>query len=119
MKEFVSVRQIKLHPLYYDSNGNIDVSRRLGCIGCPLAADNGVSDFKAYPKMAKLWIDAEKEWWDSRPKARSHKKFNDIYELFAHNLFFDDYQNFAEVRDGLFGKFDFKKYLEDYFNIKL
>ena len=119
VEEFIRVRQIKLHPLYYDSNGNIDVSRRLGCIGCPLAADNGVSNFKAYPKMAKLWIDAGKEWWDSHPKARCHKKFNDIYELFAHNLFFDNYQSFAEVRDGLFGKFEFKKYLEDYFNIKL
>ena len=119
VEEFVRVRQIKLHPLYYDGNGNVDESRRLGCIGCPLAADNGVSYFKAYPKMVKLWIEAGEEWWDSHPKAKSHKKFNDIYELFAHNLFFDNYGCFAEVRDGLFGKFDFKKYLEDYFNIKL
>ena len=35
VKEFVTERGIKCHPLYY-RGGQFDVTQRLGCIGCPL-----------------------------------------------------------------------------------
>lgn len=48
---FIHERGIKCAPLYYDENGVFHVERRLGCIGCPMAADNGRGDFLKYPKM--------------------------------------------------------------------
>ena len=46
-------------------------------------------------------------------------KFNNIYELFAHNIFFDSYSNFSIARNGFFGKIDFKERLESFFKIEL
>lgn len=41
VERFITERGIKCHPLYYDEQGNFCVKRRLGCIQCPLQADNG------------------------------------------------------------------------------
>lgn len=54
--EFIADRKIQCHPLYYDEQGNFHVERRLGCMGCPMASDNGLSDFVKYPKLAKVWL---------------------------------------------------------------
>lgn len=54
--EFIADRKIQCHPLYYDENGKFHVERRLGCLGCPMASDNGLSDFKQFPKLAKAWL---------------------------------------------------------------
>lgn len=54
--DFIKDRNIKCAPIYYDEKGNFHVERRLGCIGCPMQSDNGLSDFKKYPKLAKAWI---------------------------------------------------------------
>ena len=43
--DFINAHQIKCHPLYYQ-NGAFDVRRRLGCIGCPMASDNGLAGFE-------------------------------------------------------------------------
>jgi len=120
VSDFIELRKIQCHPLYY-VNGKFNVSKRLGCIGCPLKSDKGLSDFKANPKMVKLWISAGQEWWD-KPRTkeiRSKTKFDNIYELFAHNIFFDTYEDFRISKDGLFGKVDYKERLEKYFDIKL
>lgn len=119
VKRFISMRGLKLHPLYY-SDGKIDISRRLGCIGCPLASDNGLSDFKQYPKMVKAWLKNGEIWWNNHPNTKSHKKFRNIYELFVHNLFFKSYDDFYNaVNAPIGGVVDCKKMLEDYFDIKL
>lgn len=34
--EFIKERGIKLHPLYYREDGTLDLTRRLGCMCCPL-----------------------------------------------------------------------------------
>ena len=39
--EFIKDRGIKCAPVYYDEQGRFQVSRRLGCIGCPLANRGG------------------------------------------------------------------------------
>lgn len=115
------MQSIKCHPLYYDENGNFDVTRRLGCIGCPLPSDKGLSDFKKQPKMVKAWINAGQRWWDKprEKEIRSKIKFNNVYELFAHNIFYDSYKDFYLAREGMFGKVDFKEKLERYFDIGL
>lgn len=119
IKQFIIENQIKVHPLYYEK-GVFDVRERLGCIGCPLAADNGLSDFKRFPKMAKAWIKAGKIWWDTHPNAKSRKKFQNVYELFVHNIFFNKYEDFYDaVNSKITGKIDCKEFLENYFNIKL
>lgn len=111
---------IKCHPLYYDENGIFDVSRRLGCLGCPLRSDRGLSDFVKYPRLVKAWIRAGQKWWDIPRKSpcASQIKFADVYELFTHNIFFKTYEKFRLSRDGMFGKVDCKQFLEEYFKIE-
>lgn len=120
VSDFVEMQQIKCHPLYY-VNGQFDVKKRLGCVGCPLKSDKGLSDFKENPKMVKAWITAGQIWWDKprEKEIKSKTKFDNIYELFAHNIFFDTYEDFRISKDGLFGKVDYKERLETYFDCKL
>ena len=100
VEEFIRERKIKCHPLYY-KEGKFDVKERLGCMGCPLASDNGLADFKKHPNLVKAWIRNGKKWYDSHPNASSRKKFKDIYELFVHNVFFNSYEDFyLSVRGG-------------------
>lgn len=116
---FVAMQNIQCHPLYY-VNGYFDVKKRLGCLGCPLQADNGLSDFKKHPLLVKAWINAGQEWWDKpREKPpRCHVKFESIYDLFVHNIFFDSYDSFSIAKEGVFGKMDCKDALERYFKIE-
>lgn len=119
VEEFVKERNIQCHPLYY-KNGKFDVEERLGCMGCPLASDNGLADFKKHPNLVKSWLRSGLDWWDTHPNTVSRTKFNDIYELFVHNVFFDSYEDFKlSVEGGYLGRIDCKKFLEDYFKIKL
>lgn len=117
--EFINVQGIKCHPLYYNEDGTFNVKKRLGCIGCPLKSDNGLSDFKKYPNMVRTWINAGMVWWNTHPNANSRKKFESIYDLFVHNVFFDSYAKFKEWKYNLFETVDCKKFLEDCFKIKL
>lgn len=121
VKNFITHYGIKCHQLYYDENGEFCVNRRLGCIGCPLSSDNGLSGFKKYPKLVRQWIRAGQIWWDKdrEKEPNSKRKFADVYELFAHNVFFDSYQEFVLARDGMFGHMNFKEKLEEYFGIEL
>lgn len=119
IQAFVEKYNIKLHPLYYRSDGTIDYSRRLGCLGCPLQSDCGLEDFKRYPKLLKQWLKHGKIWWETHPNIESHIKFKDIYALFAHNIFFDNYSDYEAANISLFGEEDWKQRLEDYFNIYL
>lgn len=119
VEEFIKQRKIQCHPLYY-KNGKFDVTERLGCMGCPLASDNGLSDFKKYPKLVKVWIKHGLVWWKNHPNTSSRKKFKNIYEVFVHNVFFNSYEDFKLAVDGgMFERTDCKQFLEDYFKIKL
>lgn len=54
--DFVKERNINLHPLYYDCNGNININARLGCMCCPMAGyKKRLEEFKKYPNMVKLY----------------------------------------------------------------
>lgn len=121
VKTFISHYGIKCHPLYYDENDKFHVNRRLGCMGCPLAADNGLSEFEKYPRLVRQWIRNGQIWWDKDrlKEPNSKRKFSDVYEMFMHNVFFDSYQDFAEARDGMFGHMNCKERLEEYFGIEL
>ena len=119
--QFLKMRGIQCHPLYYDEAGNFHVERRLGCTGCPLKSDKGKADYLKKPKFLKRLVQCAAEWWDEKPNNASHRKFGNVYELVYHDLFCNTYGEFvnAKQRD-LFGEvLDCKKYLEEYFKIKL
>lgn len=40
VKAFIEERGLRIHPLYYDDGAKLDVTRRLGCLGCPLMSKN-------------------------------------------------------------------------------
>lgn len=57
VSEFIKERGIQCHPLYYDQNGEFNVERRLGCIGCPLQYKKSrINQFKQYPGFVKLYL---------------------------------------------------------------
>lgn len=120
VSDYIKAHGIQCHPLYYP-NGFFDVTQRLGCIGCPMASDNGLSGFRTYPKMVKLWTKAAGQLWESRRDnpLLSMKKFSDVYALFAHNVFFDDYDHFSAAQNSMFGKVDWRQHLQDFFKIEL
>lgn len=119
--DFINAHGIKCHPLYYNEQGKFCVGRRLGCIGCPMQSDNGVADFKQYPKMLRQWIRSAQQWWNKEREVElaSKAKFGSIYGLMAHSLFFDDYDSFQAANTSMFGKEDWEQRLEDYFGIEL
>lgn len=119
VKNFVELRKIKCHPLYYDKNGNFDVKKRLGCIACPLQYDKGVKDFEKMPKFFQLYVKNLKKWWETHPNINSKKKFRDIYSLIAHNLFFKTYSDFYNADKSIFGIPNWKQKLEERFNVNL
>ena len=116
---FIEDRKIKCHPLYYDENGNFCPDRRLGCIGCPLKSDAGRADYKKYPKLLRQVVKAQKVWWENHPTSKSVTKFGSPYGLIAHNLFYHSYSEWQADDKNLFGKCNWKAFLEDYFNVKL
>lgn len=118
--EFVRCEGIRLHDLYYRGDGSVDVSRRLGCIGCPLASrQKRVEEFKRYPRFLKQWIRHGNLYYANRVVV-DDKAFANAYEAMVSTLFFDNFNQYRQaVRSSLFGSMDDKKLLEDYFKIDL
>ena len=120
--EFIKERNIKLHPLYYREDGSIDLTKRLGCMCCPLAYyKKRLQDFKQYPGMVRAYIRYGNEYFRSHPESKLAKQYSDVYEYFVANAFFDNHKDFVKAKlEGMFyDKHDNKKLIEDYFKIKL
>ena len=121
VKDFIEDRGIKCAPVYYDFAGNFHVERRLGCIGCPMATDNGIGAFLQYPKLLKAIIRAEQKYIDSRPDSNLAKWFkgnayNAIFKrFFCHTM--EDYQTY--ITGGLFpdNVIDAEKTIKNLFSI--
>lgn len=88
-------------------------------MGCPLRSDNGLAEFKEHPSLVRAWCRAGKKWLDTHPNGKATKKFGDVYRMFVQNVFFHNYGDFVKATSGMFGGVDCKKFLEDYFHIKL
>lgn len=121
VEQFIKMRGIKCHPLYYDEVGNFHVERRLGCIGCPLKSNNGIADFVQRPKFFKRLVECGKIWWDTHPNIKSRQKYETVYDLIYCNLFCSSYSDYLiKKARNLFGEvLDCKKYLDEYFSIKI
>ena len=120
--EFIKERKIKLHPLYYRKDGSIDLSKRLGCICCPLAYyKKRLQEFKKYPGMVKAYLRYGNEYLRSHPESELANQYSDVYEYFVANAFFDNHKDYAKEKlEGTFyDKTDYKQLIEDYFKIKL
>lgn len=117
--DFIEQRGIKCHRLYYDADGKFKPKCRLGCMGCPQKSDRGLGDFKANPRLVKFWLRNGEIWWNTHKLSKTKKKFKSHYEVFVRNIFFNNYEDFRLSIDNMFGRIDCKKFLEDYFCLKL
>ena len=123
--DFIEERGIKCHPLYYDENGRFDVTRRLGCMCCPLASKRKrIIEFQKHPVMVRQYIRNASYYFDNHYKNtnRAGKTlFNNVFEFFTMQVFTESMQEFKErfgpnlFNDGI----DCKKFLEDYFKVSL
>jgi len=121
--EFITLRGIKCHPLYYDQDGAFHVERRLGCIGCPMSPKKAQESYKQYPYVLKATLRAMNRRLESKPCEAWHKYFGgDIYAVMYFQLFTNSMAEFYNTTTSeLFPEMniDYKKYLEDYFKIDL
>ena len=119
--EFIKERNIKCHPLYY-SGGQFDVTKRLGCMGCPLASRNKrIQFFKENPKWLKAWIRAGQKFFTSEryKNGKAKYKFKNAFEVMGLHLYCDNMDEFKEKTYTLFGEFDWKEFLQKEFNIDM
>ena len=123
--DFIEERKIKCHPLYYDENGKFDVTRRLGCMCCPLASKKKrIIEFKKHPVMVRQYVRNASYYFDnhySNKNRKGQKLFEDVFQWFTMTVFTESMEEFRErfgrnlFDDGI----DCKKFLEDYFNVNL
>ena len=121
VEEFIKERNIKCHPLYY-REGQFDVTKRLGCMGCPLASrKKRIQFFKENPKWLKAWIRAGQKWYISEKyqNGKAKHKFKDAFEAMGYLLFCDNIEQFKEKTYGIFGDFDWKEFLQKEFKIDM
>lgn len=122
VEEFIKERNIKCHPLYYSREGQFDVTKRLGCMGCPLASRRKrIQFFKENPKWLKAWIRAGQKRYTSEAyqNGKANFKFKDAFEAMGYLLYCDNMDDFKEKTYGMFGDFDWKEFLEKEFNVDL
>lgn len=118
---FVAERGVKCHPLYYDEQGNFHVERRLGCIGCPMQADNGKAEYKKHPKLLKARIKAHSRFIESHPNSKTKQYFGNSYNATFFQLFCTNLEEYREKMspDLWGGQLDTKAFLEGYFGVEL
>ena len=119
--EFIKERNIKCHPLYY-RGGEFDVTKRLGCMGCPIQSrKKRIQEFKDNPKLLKAWIRAGQKRYKSEAyqNGGAKHKFKDAFEAMGYLLFCENIDEFKEKTYGMFGDFDWKEFLQKEFNIDM
>lgn len=123
VKEFIEQRKIKCAPVYYDKDGNFDVNRRLGCVGCPLASrKNRRADYLENPKMLLAQVKAMQDYWDKRVTAGAVSATmetcnRNAWVYFYATLFYDTIAEFKDKCTNLLFDFDIEAYMKDYFKI--
>ena len=125
IEDFITNRQLQLAPHYYNENGKIEFSRRLGCLCCPLTSNkNRIQAFKDTPGMVKLWIRGGQQYLDTHKDNEKQWALweGDVYKMFVCNVFA---QCSINVFNRKFGRnlfddgIDCKAFIEEQFNIKL
>ena len=120
VSDFLQDRVIKCATVYYDENGVFHPERRLGCICCPLKSRRErKADFKQYNGMVRFYIKAGQKHIDTHTNAKILNWYSNAIEWFYHDIFCNSNEDFSLAKSGFFGKPDFKKFLENYFDVKL
>lgn len=120
VRDFILDRGLKLAPLYYDTGGQINVTRRLGCMCCPLASRRKrLIEFQKHPRIAKAYLRAGQKYLDTHPNCTALKRYDSVYEWFTRDVFYSNNKEWDKVNGPLFGKPDYKKFLEGQFGINL
>ena len=118
--EFIVERGLKIHTIYYREDGSIDVTRRVGCMCCPLASTRKrLEQFKKWPNMVKAYIKAQHAFRENHPTSLNARRYPTVYDWFFREAFFDKQKQYDDYCNQLFDKVDAKTYIEEYFNIKL
>ena len=69
--------------------------------------------------MVRAWIKHAQVWFDKH-SGDNNRKFTNAIDKFVCDLFYEsDYNLLMEATNTLYGKTDWRKYLEDYFHINL
>lgn len=122
VSEFISVRGIRCHPLYYDEKGAFHPERRLGCIGCPLAyKKHRIEEFKQFPGMVRLYIKAAQKFLNEHPESHTLVNFKDAVEWFTFTLYCDTMDEWRDkFGPTLFDSgIDCRQHLSDLFGIEI
>lgn len=99
--EFIEERGIKLHPLYYREDGSIDITKRLGCMCCPLKYyKKRLQEFKQHPGMVRALLRYGNEYFKSHPESKTAKRYSDVFEYFVANTFFDNIRDYEKAKLG-------------------
>ncbi len=99
--EFIEERGIKLHPLYYREDGSIDLTKRLGCMCCPLKYyKKRLQEFKQHPGMVRALLRYGNEYFKSHPESKTAKRCSDVFEYFVANTFFENIRDYEKAKLG-------------------
>lgn len=113
IRNIITEHSIECHPIYYDSKGNFDVHRRLGCIGCPLQSDRGKGDYMQYPILLKQVLRRGILFHQRMGRSDQDAALNLVYNLFYSN---HGYKRYSQTYEGLFHN-DPYEILNKYFSI--
>lgn len=113
--QFHDDNNLHFHPHYY-VNGKFDVSKRVGCIGCPLQSDRGRADFKQYPKFLRQLCKSFITYCNNHPNFAYPP-----YQFIVKQLFYSNHKEkqYYQTYNGLFQSPDPKEFLQSYFNVEL
>ena len=111
--DYIEDRGIRCAPVYYDEQGVFHPERRLGCLCCPLKSIKKRREaFKEYPKMLYQYCKNLKVFYKAQPQCATVINFGNPYNHIAYDLeFIKRGEPIPDV--------DFKKVLEEYFNVEL
>lgn len=115
LTNIVNEHSLECHPLYYDHQGKFDVTRRLGCIGCPLQGDRGKMDYLRYPKLLELVLKRLVIFHKNHGRTKRDAYLNAVYNLFYSN---HGYGKYEQTYQGLFDT-DPCEILNEYFFLNL
>lgn len=121
-REFIQEQGITLHPHYYRENGTLDLTRRLGCMCCPLMSQRKrIEDFKAQPGVLRLYIKSMQKYINTHPNAKAATNFQgSAWQWMWYELHKDMRLNdFKAARDGIvrLTEEDYMEWFKNNFNI--
>ena len=112
VENFIKLRGIKCHPIYYDNDGSFHVERRLGCSGCCVMSKKKRKEFfLKNPRWLKFYCKNASNFYIRKERS--------VYDIMCSMLFYETYKEYEFAQKNMFGPIDPKEFLESFFKIKL